>query len=344
VTDGGSSATRSLGEQMFGERVLDAVPEVVFVLDPTGRLVWWNDRTLAVTGYTEAELASVSPLALFPDVDRDRAAQLFGGVTDGDIEDPPVFETALIDTDGYATPYEFVVSRLQNDDGSIAGVTATGRDLSDRHALQELERQNDRLDEFASLVSHDLRNPLTVAEGYLALARERADSAELERVAAAHERMYDLIEDLLSLARDGNTVGETTPISLEDAARSAWYNVGTDRTSLEVGDDRTVDANLDRLRNLFENLYRNAIEHSDGPDVVVRVGSTERGFYLEDDGPGVPVADRERVFESGYTTSESGTGFGLAIVRGICEAHDWSVWLVESASGGARFEIDTGRD
>jgi light-regulated signal transduction histidine kinase (bacteriophytochrome) len=67
----------------------------------------------------------------------------------------------------------------------------------------------------------------------------------------------------------------------------------------------------------------------------------DRGFYLEDDGPGVPAEDRDEVFSYGYSTDNSGTGFGLAIVRTIVEAHGWDVSLADRDAGGARFEIRT---
>jgi PAS domain S-box-containing protein len=342
-------AERSLGDRMFGERVLDAVPEVVLVFDRANRAVWWNDHTVEATGYDDLELATLDPMTLFAPEDREEVEREVGRLLEADAE-PPMIETALVTSAGDHVPYEFVGSSLTGPEGEIAGVAVTGRDISDRRARQELERQNERLDEFASLVSHDLRNPLTVAEGYLSLVREFDDSDDLARVAEAHDRMYDLIEDLLTLARGGNTVGETVSVSLAETARSAWHSVGTGEATLDVVGDVTLDGDPDRLQNLFENLYRNAMEHasvgSDGEDRTPRitVGPLERGFFVEDDGPGIPDAERESVFESGYTTTRSGTGFGLAIVEGICEAHGWSVSLRDADGGGARFEVDTGSD
>jgi signal transduction histidine kinase len=74
-------------------------------------------------------------------------------------------------------------------------------------------------------------------------------------------------------------------------------------------------------------------------DLRVAVGDLDGGFFVEDDGSGIPETDRKQVFERSYTTSEDGTGFGLAIVEGIVEAHDWEIVVTEGADGGARFEI-----
>jgi len=108
--------------------------------------------------------------------------------------------------------------------------------------------------------------------------------------------------------------------------------------SLEIDIDRTVDADPGRLRQLFENLFRNAVEQRDG-DVTIRGGQIADGFSVADDGPGIPADAEETVFEPGDSSADDGTGFGLAIVESIATAHGWESSVVESAAGGARFEI-----
>jgi signal transduction histidine kinase len=205
---------------------------------------------------------------------------------------------------------------------------------------RELERQNERLEEFASMVSHDLRNPLTVAKGQIDVARADDDRDELTDVAMALDRMEDLIEDLLTMARQGQPVDETEPVSVGAVADRAWRMVEADGATLDVTGETKIHADPDRLQQLFENLFRNALEHGDSV-TTVSVGplGDGAGFYVADDGVGIPEADRETVFESGYTTNEDGTGFGLAIVTDIADAHGWDVTVTESETGGARFEI-----
>jgi PAS domain S-box-containing protein len=216
--------------------------------------------------------------------------------------------------------------------------------LRDREA--ELARQNERLDAFASVVSHDIRNPLSVARGYLDLARDACDGDEdpsphFERVERAHERMNRLVTDLLELARQGEAVGATHEVGIGSAARRAWDAVDTGSATLDVVEDRTLRADDERLGTLFENLFRNCVEHGTGDDgtVHVRVGATDDGFFVEDDGPGIPETERETVLDRGYSTSDSGTGFGLSIVGEIVEAHGWAIRVAASDTGGARFEI-----
>lgn len=234
---------------------------------------------------------------------------------------------------------DFSITPVYNEAGEVTLLVPEGRDITElKEKQRELERQNKRLDEFASVVSHDLRNPLTVARTNLTLARDDRDDEYLAEVSAALDRMNDLVDELLSLAQKGMVVSEKQSVSLERAAEDAWQTVQTDNASLEIDSDITVQADPDRLRVLFENIYRNAVEHA-GSDPHISVGEIENGFYVADDGSGIPQEKQDEVFEAGFTTEDDGTGFGLAIVRNIVEAHGWEIGVTDSSEGGARFEI-----
>jgi len=225
----------------------------------------------------------------------------------------------------------------------LAGNVATALDQVERNERlrqreAELSRQNDRLEEFASVVSHDLRNPLNVASGHLDLLAEDSDSDHVEDVRQAHERMGDLIDDLLTLAREGDGVSRPEPVALDVAARTCWESVATGDATLVAEAADTISADRSRLHQLLENLFRNSVEHG-GDAVTVRLDDLPDGFAVADDGDGIDLADRESVFDAGYTTADTGSGFGLSIVEEVAEAHGWDVTLTESAAGGARFEI-----
>ena len=207
---------------------------------------------------------------------------------------------------------------------------------------RELARQNERLDQFASVVSHDLRNPLSVARGRVNLARTTGDEKHFEAIERAHDRMEELIEGLLALARQGELADEPIEVELESAAKTAWKTVDTDDLTLAFDGTATVDADPERLRQLLENLFRNSVEHA-GDATILTVGTLPDGFYVEDDGVGIPDDEREAVLESGYSTDD-GTGFGLAIVDSIADAHGWMLSVTESEAGGARFEFRGTRD
>ncbi len=251
---------------------------------------------------------------------------------------------------------------------------------------RELEHRTDRLREFVSIVTHDLRNPLTVAKGYTEfLAEEGAGDAEaVETLERALERAETVIEQTLDFAEEGE-VGDLVAVDLDRTAMEAWEGVVTENATIDIESSLRIRADPDALRRIFENLIHNAIQHgssarsdgtgqhtandgasarsddeertdtgdptegSDDPDqeplgVSVAVGvlptvETAVGFYFEDDGPGIPPEDREIVFQTGYSTSDDGIGFGLAIVEQVAAAHGWSVRVVEGTRGGARFEF-----
>lgn len=268
---------------------------------------------------------------------------------------------------GSVTPDRFdetdvALARLLADATTAALERADREERLERRA-NELKRQNDRLDRFASVVSHDLRNPLSVARGYTDLAIDAIDEGDvaaarehLSRVGGAQRRMGELVDRLLEIAREGGPVDDPDPVPLSDVVREAWTSVGTDGAALSTSsalDGSTIRADRSRLGQLLENLFRNGIEHGsvgtrseaegdDGavgdPAVTISVERLPEGFAVSDDGPGIPEEIRGRIFESGVTTSENGVGLGLAIVEEIASDHGWSV-TVTDADPGARFEF-----
>ena len=205
----------------------------------------------------------------------------------------------------------------------------------------ELKRQADRMESFAGVVSHDLRNPLEVARANLDLVAENGDLDRLDAVADALDRMEQIIGDALALARIGPAAVETGRVRLADSVREAWDGVATGEATLEVTvpPGTMIVADETYLRRLFENLFRNAVEHA-GPAPTVTVAATDEGFRVDDDGPGVPPERRDEVTEAGHTTARDGTGFGLSIVDRIAAAHGWQLTVEESATDGARFAFD----
>jgi PAS domain S-box-containing protein len=215
----------------------------------------------------------------------------------------------------------------------------TEQELREREA--ELEAQNERLEQFASMVSHDLRNPLSVATGNLDVYRETGDESHLEKIDASLTRIQELITDLTTLAHQGISSEDREPVSVSEVARDAWELADTRSATLST-DPCTVSGDASQLMTLFENLFRNAVGHG-GEDVTVRVGPLEHGFYVEDTGDGIPPGERDTVFDHGYTTGYGGSGIGLTIVSRIAQAHDWDVTLTDSNEGGARFEFRASR-
>ena len=414
VTEWGADRARLDQQTELLARVFETSPVGIVVTDADGRVVEVNDRAAVVLGIEAQELRGR------------RYGNPEWGVVDQDGEPIPADDLPVarvlatgeavfgdehgIDDPSGGVTWQSVNAAPIHEGGSVSQVVATVEDVTDRREYQQLlEVQNARLEAYSATVSHDLRGPLSVAAGWVDLAMAEETTEDLHRAKDALDRMESLISDLRELGRYGQTVRGPVAVDLADVAREAWTNIETAEATLEVaGDLGSVHAEEGRLLQLFENLYRNAVEHA-GPDATVRVGPLEvadgggedarsvetdgvesggeessggelggwesggwepggaesgggesggaesgggesdgaesggavgGGFYVEDDGPGIPAAHGEEVFEFGFSTSETGSGLGLAIVEAVADAHGWDLRLTDADPQGARFEFE----
>jgi PAS domain S-box-containing protein len=334
------------------QQLIENATDLITVLDGDGRIRYESPSVETVLGYEPEQMRGTSAFGYVHPEDREHVVEQFESLLeepDGELRATYRMRTA----DGSFRKLE---SRGRNllDDPVVEGVVVNSRDITERRERERrLEQRNEQLEEFASVVSHDLRNPLSVAHGYARLLDDEHDDERLGKVVAAHERMEELIDDLLTLAKEGRAVSEPDPVDVEEAAHQAWAIVDTTGATLTVDDPRSLMADDTRLRQLLENLFANACEHgvddgatgdddatADGGTVEVRVGTTDGGFYVADDGPGIPPERRDAIFDAGQSEGGAGIGLGLTIVQRIAEAHGWTVDVRGSESGGTRFEFD----
>lgn len=173
----------------------------------------------------------------------------------------------------------------------------------------------------------------------ISLTEETGEFAHLSKAQNALDRMDELKADLLSPAKEGKIVDEETDVAAAEIADRARTTSETAAASLSVAADLgVISADPSRLQTLLENLFGNAVEHG-GSEVTVRVGKLPTGFFIADDGPGVPAEQRNDFFDDASLRFHDREGLGLVIVQQIVEAHDWTIRVTESQSGGARFEI-----
>ncbi|MWV39509.1 PAS domain S-box protein [Natrialba sp. INN-245] len=355
-TDGYVAINRDVTERKEREQELERFRSAVkhaghgvLITDVDATIEYANEAFEEITGYAASEVVGETP-AILNSGEHDDAfyEELWETILEGGVWHGEVINQRK---DGSHFAVDQTIAPITDRDGDIDGFVAINRDVSQLKAYRaELEAQNERLEQYGETVAHDLRNPLTLLEGDLEnlahVAKTADDDVESAAVLEACsnlsetvDRMRELIDDLLTMAEQGQLVLDPEPVSLEATAEDAWRQVDAADASLSV-EETTVEADPARLRELLSNLFRNAVEHA-GADVDVRVGPLERvaGFYVEDDGPGIAPDDRETVLERGYTTDESGTGFGLAIVDQIANAHGLTVSVTEGSTGGARFEF-----
>ncbi len=331
-----SSQALRRSQEKFSKLVTNST-DVIAIVDDQGEFEYISPACEHVLGYDQEELIGRTAFEFMPAEDRENALDhFFEAIENPDIEPCIQFRFERPD-EGYT----YIEARGKNlfDDDFINGFVVNGRDITAlKNQKQELKQQNEQLKDMRRAISHDLRNPISVAWDSLELYTETEDEAYLTKIETAIERMDALLDQILELADHESEIDDTEQVSLEAVARSAWEMVETPGGKLLVEDSKQFDADPDRLQQLIENLIRNAVDHSHG-DVRVRIGTTESGIYIADDGPGIPAEDRDRVFESGFTTSDDNTGYGLNIVKQIALSHGWEIDIAESTDGGVRFDI-----
>lgn len=350
------------------DAAVDVLEDVVYVVDEDDTLVAWNRTLPERLGYTDEEVAGMTPDEIYPEDQWSEAVE----------EDTRTRENAdgivqmdLLGSDGERIPHEF---RAVWYDDDVTGRTfriGVAREVSQRESYErQLRRQNDRIVDFTEELVRELRRCLEVAYAATNVTSDEED-LDLTDVEEALRGIERVVENAHDLARAGRVVVDSSALDLETAARSAWGEVETGDAMLSVADcECLVECDPARLRQLLAELFENAVTHSsraesplagdasasgssNGDDadrsgsaaLTVRVGILDgeggdpRGFYVEDSGLGVPAAEREMVFDPGYTTDPGAHGFGLAVVDEIASAHGWEVRLVPGDVGGARFEF-----
>lgn len=314
-------------------------------------ILYLNDAAKAYFKESRGETASME--GFFASVHEDDLADQIELVTQmrqwAEENDPPSEirdEYRIYDKHGeirWVTDHTFPI---YNSDGEVYRWGGFIRDITEDKereaeltaAQEQLERTNQKLSQFADVVSHDLRNPLNVAQGRAKMAAEETNNEHLDVVIRSLDRMERLISELLSLSREGRTIEAVDWVRISDVVHNAWESVGRDKISVDCETTYYIRADPNRLEQLFANLFRNSADHSEGT-TKIRVGDIPDGFYVADNGRGIEKESRGRIFEKGYTTSAGGTGLGLGIVKEIAQAHGWTVSATEPESGGARFEV-----
>lgn len=327
------------GLERLLESAVDAARDLFYVYDTTETLVAWNERVNEATGYTDGELLSMSPTEFVPEGEHEAHQNYVDAAWDGE----GTLRGHLLAKDGSTTPYEFYGDVLR-EAGSVVGRVGIGRQVAERRGYRKrLERRNERLERAASLIDHDIRSPLHSAKGFLELYQETRDEELLERALSAHERVEEILDRLADITRPSAIAEETERVSVGELASRAWHiSLADVDGELTTADPPSVEADRALLTDLLENLFRNAAQHSDHL-VTIEVGALpgDAGFYVVDDGPGIPPEDRDTVFEWGHSGGD-GSGFGLTLVAEVADAHGWCVDIREGNAGGARFELRTG--
>ncbi len=274
--------------QPLAERVvIENMDDAVFVFDRNDTLRYTNSAALRLLDPATASITGAAVETVFADYP-ELLAQYRRTPADS-TTDPNTLQFVV---DGERRYYDLRSSTITNSVGMTTGAVVVARDVTEpnrqRAELRErteeleakkaqLEQQNEQLDQFSSFVSHDLRSPLQVARGYLRLVKQTENLSHLDEIDDSLQRMDAMVDDLRELTRVDQSDLTAEPIAVESVARQAWGQVDTGTATLDVDHPGEILADREFLLHVFENLFRNSVEHGSTNNRTQSGDSVEHG-------------------------------------------------------------------
>ncbi|MBN2228561.1 MAG: PAS domain S-box protein [Candidatus Thorarchaeota archaeon] len=221
--------------------------------------------------------------------------------------------------------------RIATEKGHIEGVMS---DITQQKlALEMLRNQKEELSEFAHSMSHDLKNILHNMQGFLELAEDENNLTHLKRLHSLINDTIDLLNHSVLLADAGLVVEEDlTDVNLDVLVRDVAESIIPDTIGYNQDSLPVVKADVTKVSQIFRNLFDNAVKHGKPRTIEVRSYIREGNICVAVSNDGKDISDeiRPKLFSRGFTTSKTGQGFGLSIVKRIAEAHKWTIHLVDT--------------
>lgn len=356
-------------------RVQDQIREskqmLQLVLDYIPQAVFWKDRNSVYLGCNRnfAQVAGVDrPQDLIGKTDYDlawnREEADFYRECDRRVMEADTAELHIIEPQHQASGRQAWLDTnkvpLHDAEGRVVGILGTFEDITERKAAEEaLVKANRELDAFVYTVSHDLRTPLTPIIGYAEVlqftCREQLDVQSLNFLAEIEKqgrRMAALLEDLLALAKVGEVERPVHPVDLDAELSEVLLGLGSQMAAagVVVKHNPLPRVRLPRsfLTQIFTNLIGNAIRYAGAAGGPIEIGGERVGnlvqLYVRDHGPGIPPAERNRIFEVFYRGTSChhlpGSGVGLATVQKIARLYGGRAWVEETPGGGCTFRVE----
>jgi PAS domain S-box-containing protein len=335
----------------------------IFMLDPVGRILSWNVGAERLKGYTREEIVGRHFSIFYTADDKARHhpdEKLAIARHDGSYEE----EGWRVRKDGSTFWANVVITAVRDESGELTGFAKVTRDLTARKqadealraAVEDLSIANAELDRFAALAAHDLTDPLRTISGFAELLA-RSDLSDEQREYAQHiqgsaTRLNRTLGALLTYARAGKSVDPRESVDLSNAVAHVLADLAGPirerdaHVTVDVPAGAAIEAAPADVRLLLQNLVANGVKFADDERPEVRLaaepaGSASWRVVVEDNGPGVAVADRERIFEAFERTAtgirRGGYGLGLAICRRLAERYGGDVGVESAPRGGSRF-------
>jgi len=343
-------------EAGFALSIIAHLKDIVFQIDSEGRWLFLNPAWKEITGFLIADTIGQSALdSVFP-ADREQYHPLFQSLLKGDQERCDC-EMRYLTCDGGFRWVSVRACPMPGPGGTIIGIAGTLTDITDRHQLtDELKRSNEVLEEFTTIASHDLQEPLRKILAFGGRLKAKVDAAEpteysehLDRILGAAERMQGLIADLLTFSRITTRQRSLQLVDLNEVIRRVLVTLATriqrSGATVTVGELPVIVADPFQMRQLFHNLLENALKFRGAAPPVITVQATGRNqITVTDNGIGFDEHHATRIFgifERLHDRNEyEGTGIGLALCRRIVERHGGSIVAHGIPDGGASFIIE----
>lgn len=328
------------------EKVAETDPDIIFIVSPDwSEVLFVNDTYERIWGMSTERVKS-EPRSFLEGVhpnDRQEVTDVMDRLSNGESVENE-FRVLRTDESGSDVRHIWAESKpvLDDETGEVTALAGFARDITaQKEYRKKLEQANERLEGFTQFLSHDIRNQLTIADGHLDLLRAEVDTNNhFKAIDQAIDRLRTLTNDILKLANLGTESLDKEWVEISELAQTCWKSesIDADAGELVIENDPLIYVSEGEFRSVLENLFRNAIEHTDkDPEIRVGVLPNDDGIWVEDNGTGIDPNETEAVFNYGY--SSSGTGLGLTFVREVVRLHRGEISVTEGEDGGARFEI-----
>lgn len=337
---------------------------VMFVLiGRNEKILLINKKGCELLGGDEKEIVGMNWFDHFiPESDRPMVRRVFEQLMTGGVPSVEYFENDIRTLKGETRRIEWHNTMIRDDNGTIVAALSSGLDVTEKvraaekqsELMAQLENANRELNEFAYVVSHDLKAPLrgigSLADWLIEDYSDKLDKEgtnNLRMLKSRVKRMHDLIEGLLTLARIGRTEGERTAVDLNRLVHDVIDFVSPPKNIKLIVDDGlpVVYSDPTRLQQVFQNLISNAVKYIEKPKGEIRIVKAEDDgswkFGVKDNGPGIERRHQEKIFKIFQTLSPrdsyESTGVGLSIVKKIIETYGGRIWVESDVGKGSTF-------
>lgn len=320
--------------------IVDDQTELITRFLPDGTVTYVNNIQAQEFGLSPQDLVGRNYRDLLPHDTREELIRHLATITSHD----PVsnLEYRVARKDGSVKWYAWTLRGIFAEDGKVREYQGVGRDLTSKRMAEEALRQaNKKLDLMSSVTRHDILNQLTVAHGFIAIAKRQTEDPKIKEQLSKAEGAIHAIQDHLNFTRDYQRAGVSRPmwIGLRPALERALANIKTDGISVHDRLDPYEIFSDPLVEKVLHNLLDNSVRHGERVKNI-SISSEQRGddlvLVFEDDGVGIPAEDKERIFEAGFGRN---TGYGLFLTREILGTTGMTIREVGVQGEGARFEI-----